>query len=199
MTQRPFSEDLETWLRSDQPKSLGALADAFEEKSFAVAALLLLSLSALPIPTGVLTWVFEGLALVVATEMMLGRETLWIPVRLRHKTLSERITEKAIPFLIRRVRWFERYSNRRLSRVFGQGWFTRVLGAVIFLFTLGAMVAPPFSGLDTLPSLGVVIVALGIILEDLVVLVVGIVVGTGGIVLILALFGAIVRFFQGLS
>ena len=84
------------------------------------------------------------------------------------------------------MRWFERYSNRRLSRVFGQRWFTRVLGAVIFLFTLGAMVAPPFSGLDTLPSLGVVIVALGIIL------------GTGGIVLILALFGAIVRFFQGL-
>jgi hypothetical protein len=96
------------------------------------------------------------------------------------------------------VRWFERYSNRRLSRVFGQRWFTRVLGAVIFLFTLGAVVAPPFSGLDTLPSLGVVILALGIILEDLVVLVVGILVGTGGIVLILALFGVIVRFFQGL-
>ena len=48
------------------------------------------------------------------------------------------------------------------------------------VFAISAAVAPPFSGLDTLPALGAVAIALSIILEDIVVLVAGIVIGTGG-------------------
>ena len=55
--------------------------------------------------------------------------------------------------------------------------FLRILGVVIIAFTLGAFVAPPFSGLDTLPALGVVTIALSIILEDVVVLAIGVFIG----------------------
>ena len=63
---------------------------------------------------------------------------------------------------------------------------------------IAAAIAPPFSGLDTLPALGAVAVALAIILEDVVVLAIGIVIGTGGIVLILTIGAAIVRILRNL-
>jgi hypothetical protein len=65
-------------------------------------------------------------------------------------------------------------------------------------FAVGAAIAPPFSGLDTLPAMGAVAVALAIILEDLVVLAIGAVIGTSGIILILTVGAAIVRVLRGL-
>ena len=65
-------------------------------------------------------------------------------------------------------------------------------------FAIAAVLAPPFSGLDTLPALGAVAVALSIILEDMVVLAIGIAIGTGGVVLILTIGAAIVRVLRSL-
>ena len=65
-------------------------------------------------------------------------------------------------------------------------------------FAVAAAVAPPFSGLDTLPALGAVAIALSIILEDVVVLAIGLLLGTGGIVLILTVGAALFRLLKGL-
>jgi hypothetical protein len=54
----------------------------------------------------------------------------------------------------------------------------------------GAFVAPPFTGLDTLPSLGVVLLSLGVLLEDVLVVVAALVAGILGIVLEVALGSA---------
>ena len=43
--------------------------------------------------------------------------------------------------------------------------------------------APPFSGLDTLPALGAVVISVGVLLEDVVAVLAGLVVGPVGIVL----------------
>ena len=61
-----FSDELEAWLRSDEPKTLGALNDIFDERSFAVAITLLMFPSALPIPTGGVTHVLEVVTLLLA-------------------------------------------------------------------------------------------------------------------------------------
>jgi hypothetical protein len=63
---------------------------------------------------------------------------------------------------------------------------------------VAAALAPPFSGLDTLPSLGAVAVALAIILDDVVVLAIGVVIGTGGILLIFTIGAAVVRVLRNL-
>jgi hypothetical protein len=49
--------------------------------------------------------------------------------------------------------------------------------------SLGAFLAVPFTGLDTLPSLGVVLVSLGVLLKDFPVAVAGTVALLAGIVL----------------
>lgn len=195
---RAFSAELEDWLNGDTAKTLGELGDAFGEKSFAVTILLLMFLPALPLPTGGITHVFEAITVVIAFQMVLGRSTIWLPRRWKKRALGRTITGKAIPFIIKRVRWFERRSHPRLAHLLRQRSSVRIIGLVIIALTLGAALAPPFSGLDTLPALGVVVVALAIILEDAVVLGIGLLIGTGGIVLMVTIGAALAHFLRGL-
>ena len=130
--------------------------------------------------------------------MVLGRRTIWLPERWHRRELGATTTDKAIPFMIRRIRLVERFSRPRGAWLFEQGWMMRLLGLLVMAFAIAAAVAPPFSGLDTLPAIGAVGVALAIILEDAVVLAIGTIIGTGGIVLIVTIGAAIVRILQGI-
>jgi hypothetical protein len=191
-----FSDELEAWLEADQPKTLGALNDVFDERSFAVAITLLMFPSALPVPTGGVTHVLEIVTVLLALQIVAGRKEVWLPRRWRGRELGAAITGKAIPFFIRRIRTFERFSRGRGQSLLEQGWFVRVLGLVIVVFTLGTLLAPPFSGLDTLPALGIVLICLSIILGDVAFTVAGLLIGSGGIALILAIGRAAARLFQ---
>jgi hypothetical protein len=181
----PFSAQLEAWLHDDTPKTLGALGTVFAERSFAVAVLLLMFVPALPLPTGGISHVFEVITIAVAGQMVLGRRTIWLPRRWKDRPLGALTTDKAVPFIGRRVRWFERLSRGRGSRLLERRTVQRVVGVLIALLALAALLAPPFSGLDTLPSLGAVVIALSVILGDVIVLAVGVVIGAGGVLLTL--------------
>jgi hypothetical protein len=197
-TDETFSDQLEAWLSSDEPKTLGSLGDVFGEKSFATTVLFLMLLPAIPLPTGGITHVFEAITVVVAAQMVLGQRTLWLPGRWKHRALGDAVTQKAIPFMVRAVRRFERLSRPRGQRIFQQGWTLRLIGLLLIGLAIGAALAPPFSGLDTLPALGAVAVALSIILEDVVILAIGTAIGTGGILIIVTLGAALVRVVQSI-
>jgi hypothetical protein len=194
----PFSQQLEEWLRSDGPKTFGGMTTVFGERGFAVIVLLLMSIPAIPLPTGGVTHVFEAVTILVGAEMILGRTTVWLPKRVRRRELGPVVAGKALPFIVKRVRWFEKRSRRRAAWLFHQRWFVRILGLLIVGFAVSAALAPPFSGLDTLPALGAVVVALAIILEDVAVLAAGVVIGTGGIVLIVSIGAALARLLKSL-
>jgi hypothetical protein len=193
--ERAFSDELEGWLTSDQPKTLGSLNALFDERSFAVAITILMFPSALPIPTGGVTHVLEVVTLLLALQLVAGRQEIWLPKRWRERELGNAVTGKALPFFVRRVRWFEKYSRPRLVRAFGHRTVARLAGVVIIAFTIAALVAPPFSGLDTLPALGVVLIALGMILRDALYAIVGVVIGASGTALIIAIGREIVHVF----
>jgi hypothetical protein len=197
-TDQQFSHQLDRWLSSDETKTLGALSDVFAEKSFAVTILLLMFVPALPLPTGGISHVFEAITIVLAVQMVLGRRTIWLPERWQGRELGPTTTDRAIPFMVRRIRLVERFSRPRAAWLFDQGWMLRLLGLLLMALAVAAALAPPFSGLDTLPALGAVAIALAIILEDIVVLGIGIVIGTGGVILILTIGAAIVRILQHL-
>jgi hypothetical protein len=194
----PFSEQLETWLQSEGTKTVGDLGEVFAEKSFAVTVLFLMFLPALPLPTGGITHVFEAITVVVAGQMVIGRRTLWLPARARRRELGSAMVEKAVPFISRRIRWFERFSRPRGVRILRNRLSLSFVGLVIVAFAVAAALSPPFSGLDTLPSLGAVVVALAIILEDVVVLAIGAAIGLTGIALSITLGAAAVRLVGGL-
>ena len=193
MEREPFSEQLERWLNSDEPKTVGKLGEVFGEKSFAVSVLLLMFVPAIPAPTGGITHVFELITVIIGAEMLMGARTIWLPARWRDRELGETVTTKAIPFIARTIRWFERFSRPRLANLYEQRWFVRCLGVVVVALAVAAAFAPPFSGLDTLPALGAVIVALSIILSDVLLLGIGLAIGTGGVILIVTVGAAVVQ------
>ena len=191
-----FSTQLEEWLAADAPKTLGGLGEIFSEKSFAVAVLLLMLPAALPLPTGGVTHVLEVVTVLVASEMVLGLTTIWLPGRWRTRELGAAMTGKALPGAIRAVRGMERFSRPRAAAAMASGPVRRILGLVLIAFAVGAALAPPFSGLDTLPALGAVVTCLAMILEDVAILVVGALLGIIGIVVEVVLGAAVVDLFR---
>ncbi len=194
--QPPFSRQLENWLRSKGPKTLADLTAVFAEKSFAIAVLLLMFLPALPLPTGGITHVFELIVMLLGSELIIGRHTVWLPYRWRQRPLGEFWRAKTMPLIIRRVRWFERFSRRRLAEVMNHPLFLRLVGLLFLVFALAAFLAPPFAGLDTLPALGAVMIALSLILEDVALFGFGCLVGAVGVGLVLAAGGITLHFIQ---
>ncbi|HEY6531199.1 MAG TPA: exopolysaccharide biosynthesis protein [Acidimicrobiales bacterium] len=197
-TNRDFSDELEEWLESDGDKTVGGLIDTFDERSFAVTIMLLLFVPALPLPTAGISHILEFAAVLVAAQMVLGRHAVWLPERILRRELGEIMTGKAIPFMLRRVRWFERFSEPRGAGLFERTWFLRILGLVLIGCAVGSALAPPFSMLDTLPSLGGVVICLSIVLGDVVVLGIGGALAAAGIALIVTLGAAAARFVTGL-
>jgi len=193
-----FSDELEEWLEGDPHKTFGEMSDVFGERGFAVGIVIAASVPALPLPTGGVSHAFEVIAVLVAVQMVLGRTKLWLPRRLRDRELGSALAKRALPFLVRRIRWLERHARPRGTALFENRWFLRLLGLVVIALTVAAALAPPFSGLDTLPALGAVLIALSILLQDVVVLIVGVLVGTGGVALIITLGAALARFLRDL-
>jgi hypothetical protein len=181
------SDQLERWLRSDRPHTLGSLIELFEEKSFAILFVLLLGVPALPLPTGGATHVFEIIAVLLALELVAGRDEIWLPLRWRARELTGDKQQRFIAALLRMIRRLERFSRPRL-RFLLEGRVSKIVfGLLVIGLCVGAFFAPPFTGLDTLPALGVVLLSLGVLLTDIVVVAVGLVVGVAGVVLELAL------------
>jgi hypothetical protein len=175
------SDQLERWLKGDGEKTLGGLIDAFGEGSFAIIFVLLMAVPALPLPTGGVTHVFEVITMLLALELIIGRRTVWLPERWRRLDLAGETRQKFINTLLRRIRWLERFSRPRARWLFGHRLSGSVFGVAVLGLALTAFLAPPFSGLDTLPSLGVVVLALGYLLADVVLACVGAVIGLLGV------------------
>jgi hypothetical protein len=188
-----LSEQLEGWLQGDQPKTIGSLIDLFQEKSFAVLFVLLLSLPALPLPTGGVTHVFEVIAMLLALELIAGRRRVWLPEPWRQREIGPAMRQRFSEALLPRIRWIERHSHAHLGFLLSHRLSGVVYGAVTLVLVVTAFLAPPFTGLDTLPSLGVVLIGLGVLLEDPLLGIAGLLVGAIGVLVVFLLGKAAVH------
>jgi len=177
------SDDLERWMAGDGDKTLGGLVAMFEEKAFAIVFVVLLGVPALPLPTGGATHVFEIIATLLALQLIAGRDRIWLPERWLRLELAGPRQQKFLRGLLRLIRALERISKPRLRFLFNHRISNAVFGLLVIGGCVGAFFAPPFTGLDTLPALGVVLVSLGVLLEDIAIVATGVVIGAGGVLL----------------
>jgi hypothetical protein len=196
MTEKLFSEELEAWLRTKKPKTLASISEVFGEKSFAVIFLILMLLPALPLPTGGVTHVFEIIVMLLSLELIIGRRSIWLPKRWQYASIGRAAEQKIIPFINKRLKWFEKHSKSSRHDLLQNRSVLRSCGLMIFIFTLTAFIAPPFSGLDTIPSLGVVAIALALILNDIRLFIIGNIAGCLGIFVVIGLGKIIVELVQ---
>ena len=189
------SEQIDRWLDESDDHTVGALLELFEEKSFALLFILLLGVSALPLPTGGATHVFDIIAVLTAAQLVVGRDEVWVPQRWRKLQLAGSKQRRFLNGLLKFLRFLERFSRPRLRILFDHRASNIVFGVTVIVFTIGAFFAVPFSGLDTLPALGVVLVSVGVLLEDSALVAFGVAVGVTGITLEVALGRAVLELF----
>jgi len=192
-TQQKVSDALQGWLEGESDKTLGSLIEVFGEKSFAILFVFLLGVPALPLPTGGATHVFEIIAALLALQLIVGRDQIWLPKKWCKLELAGPKQQKFIAGLMKLIRRLERLSRPRLRFLFNNRLSNSVFGVLVIGGTAGAFFAPPFTGLDTLPALGVVLLSLGVLLEDVIVVAVGLIVGVGGVLLEIIVGSAVVH------
>jgi hypothetical protein len=190
-----LSDQLETWMVADRHKTVGDLIDTFGPSSFAVLFVVLMAFPALPLPTGGVSHALEVVAMLLALELIIGRREVWVPDRLRDRELKGLSSSKFQQALLKRIRWLERFSRPRFSRLLELRITRMGIGFVVFGLCLTAFLAPPFSGLDTIPSLGVVVLSLGVLLRDLVIAAIGTLLGAVGVLLVVVLGRAVLSLF----
>jgi hypothetical protein len=188
-----LSDQLERWLKSDGEKTLGTLVSTFEDKSFAILFVLLLGVPALPLPTGGATHVFEIIAVLLALQLIAGRHEVWLPRRWRTHELVGDKQQRFIAALMRLIRRLERHSRPRLAFLLRGRFVDVAFGLAVIGGSTAAFLAPPFSGLDTLPALGVVLMSLGVLLEDIAIVAVAVILIVAGVVLEIVLGAATIH------
>lgn len=196
MAKQSFTDKLSEVTSSGRLKTFGDMESIFAEKSFAVAFLILMIAAAMPLPTGGITHVFEIITMLLAAEMVWGRRTLWLPKRWRGLPIGQRVRTMLMPKFIKLIRWFEHYSHPRMSWMANNRWFLRIVGIAVFILALAAFLSPPFTGLDTMPAMGVCLISLALLLEDILMLAAGLAIGISGIVVQLLLGSVIIRLFN---
>ena len=195
---QPFSVKLEAWLKRPGPKTIAGLNRVFAEKSLGIIIFVLMFLPALPLPTGGISHVFEIVAMLLSLQLVVGRRTIWIPARWRYREIRGLQRKKTMSAMLRSVRWLERFSRPRLSALLHSRGGLMIIGILLFTYSLVAFLAPPFSGLDTFPSIGVVIIALSLVLGDAAILLIGIVAGAVGVAIVVGFSTALVTLLQRL-
>jgi hypothetical protein len=129
----------------------------------------------------------------VALQLIVGRSKIWLPARWCKLELAGARRQRFLAGLMRMIRRLERLSRPRLRFLFDHRASRAVFGALVVGGSTAAFLAPPFTGLDTLPSLGVVLLSLGMLLEDFLVVLVALVVGLAGVVLEIVIGAAAVH------
>ena len=126
---------------------------------------------------------FEVVAVLLAVQLIAGRDAIWLPPRWHKLEFAGEKQQRFLTTLMKLIRRLERFSKPRLRFLFNHRLSNIVFGLLVTAGCIAAFLAPPFTGLDTLPALGVVLLSLGVLMEDFAIVVVGVVVGVAGVLL----------------
>jgi Exopolysaccharide synthesis, ExoD len=125
----------------------------------------------------------RGIAVLIALELIAGRHEVWLPRRWRRLELAGDKQQRFISGLMKLIRRLERISRPRLSFLFQLPFHNQVVGLFVIAGAAAAFLAPPFSGLDTLPALAVVLFSIGVLLKDILIVIFAVALGIAGVVL----------------
>ena len=183
ITEEPLSKKLEDWLKSDDTPTVAEFNQASGDEGMGLLIVLLIAPSALPIPTGGITHLFQIGVVITALQVMLARETLWLPKKIANIRLSNKLKDAVLPKLIGFLKKIEPIAGGIKFRESNVGKSELATSLLIIAFTAGAFFAPPFSMLDTLPSMAVIVLGLSLITHSRRAFLLGLIIGSIGLIL----------------
>lgn len=172
--------------------SVAQILDALDARSFGLAVLLFSLPSVVPMPPGVPT-VVGIILLIVAIQMVIGREDLWLPGILSKRSFDRQSLVKAFEGLAPKLGVIERVMKPRL--LFMTGRVGSVLIGVIVLVMAFVLVLPLPPGGNFPPALACAVLGLGLAQRDGVVVLLGLIVS---VVALIAVSFVTIAFIQAL-
>jgi len=150
-------------LDTGQDNTVGAIIDSLGSQAFGATMFVFAAPNLIPNPPG--TSPILGLPLIFLTaQLVLGRETLWLPERIRRRTVSGKVissfTCRTVPALVR----LESILKPRYSLLAGSELANRLTGIVAFPLALILLLPLPF--LHMLPGAAMTCLAVALAERD---------------------------------
>ncbi len=193
MTTRALSDllvDIKNGLKSDTI-TIGQLLTDFHERGFGFFLFLFALPAALPLPG-------LGINLIIALPLVLltaqqawGRHVVWLPAKVKEQEISR---EKLAGFIDAAEPWIEKIEfliKPRLDFV-TRGMASNVIGFMGLIMALSVCVPLPLT--NTVPSFGIALMAIGLLMRDGFAVIVGAAIGTVWVSLLVFLGQAGIRF-----
>ncbi len=144
--------------------SISDLLEAVHERGFGLIILILAVPMALPLPVppGINIMLASPLILLTAQQAM-GRHTIWLPKWMLNKTIKRSKMSAIIKALLPWTGRIERFVKPRLEFI-TLGIFSHLIGICGLIMALSICVPLPLT--NTVPSLGIALMAIGVIMRD---------------------------------
>lgn len=192
------SAKLKRWLKTDSTPTLQEFNQTFSHEGMGLIVMLLMSVSALPIPTGGLTNILEPTALIISFQMLIGRKSLWLPKKMQSIRIGNAMKTKVMPKLIQFIEKAEKISSSKFKPENLRS-VEIIMSILMIIFIIGAFFAPPFSMLDTLPSMGAVLLALSLVNHNKKIFLIGALLGLAGMILEIFFSAAVISLIKNIG
>jgi hypothetical protein len=142
--------------------TLREIRDRLDERAFGLMIIILAIPCLVPGLYGVPQLVAIPILLLVV-QLLAGRVEPWLPEAVLKRRVSKAWLTRMSDFATKRMAWCEHLSRPRWT-IFVQYWAERVAAAIMAIATLAILVPLPLT--NTVPAVGVTIMAVGLIQRD---------------------------------
>ena len=170
--------------------TLENVLDLAGERIFGFLFVILSLPSALPLPAPVISIPFGIIMIVLAVQLIIGREEPWLPKKFAKRPIkletAQKFVKKGIPFLQK----IEAVSRPRLPFVCTTIPGKIIIGLVIALMSSFMMI--PIPGTNTLPAIGIFVTGFGLLEDDGAISLAGLTICSIAAILIGSVFAALI-------
>lgn len=151
------------------------LLEALHERGFGFLIFIFALPAALPLPGLGINLIVALPLLFLTAQQALGRHKIWVPEKMKYKSISRdkfnEIVNAALPYLAK----LEILIRPRLGFI-TQGLCSNLIGVLGFVMALTVCIPLPLT--NTVPSLGIALMAVGVIMRDGLAVLAGAIVGS---------------------
>ena len=182
---RTFLQSIEAMAAEapEQGFSLRQIFDRLDERAFGAALFILALPCCIPFLYGV-PQVVSLPMMALAVQMVAGREEPWLPQKFGQRMIDRKGLTRTAKGGRKWFGWLEKIARPRLTFLMA-GSGERVIG--LFLVFFCASILVPLPSTNTVPGIGVAIVAFGLMARDGLLVILGSIIGTAWIMTLLAL------------
>jgi hypothetical protein len=161
----PLGDALERLLETKDPRgpSIGEITGAVGEKGFGLVLMVLSLPSALPVPAPGYSTPFGIVIGLIALQMVLGRQTLWIPTGLTKIRVKPAVAKSMLGTASRFLKKIERWIRPRQKWIHSRPGQS---GLALVILVMASLMMLPIPLTNTFPAMVIFLVGVGLSEDD---------------------------------